>query len=113
IKAAILMVAKTRVLDPRLEVLLCLLGDNPIETLFGRTRMCGGHSPNCSISELWTRFCSAMNLDNVFRHHPELERMSHRLKLVRARDADHVGPTEWTGKISAGSCDIEACYDSG
>ncbi|KAJ7937821.1 hypothetical protein B0H13DRAFT_1852120 [Mycena leptocephala] len=97
VKAAILMVAKTQVLDPRLEVLLCLLGDNPVETFFGRSRMCGGHSPNCSISELWTRFCSAMNLHNVFNHHPELERNPRRLKLVRARDADHVGPkVKWS-----------------
>jgi hypothetical protein len=111
VKAAILMVAQTYVLDPRLDVLLCLLGDNPIETLFGRTRMIGGHSPNCSVSELWTRFCSAMNLDNVFDHHPELEREPRRLKLVRARDADHVGPTQWRGEISADSCDIDACYN--
>ncbi|KAF7351813.1 hypothetical protein MVEN_01142400 [Mycena venus] len=113
VKAAIIMVAQTKVLDPRLDVLLCLLGDNPVETLFGRSRMCGGHSPNCSISELWTRFCSAMNLDNVFKHHPELEKTPRRLKLVRARDTDHVGPTQWVGKISADSCDIDLCYDEG
>lgn len=113
VKAAILMVAKTQLLDPRLDVLICLLGDNPIEVLFGRSRMCGGHSQNCSISELWTRFCSAMNLDNVFRHHPELERKSRRLKLIRARDNDHVGPKQWTGEICARSCHIEACYEAG
>jgi hypothetical protein len=53
-----------------------------------------------------------MNLDNVFDHHPELEQEPRRLKLVRARDADHVGPTQWRGEISADSCDIDACYNS-
>ncbi|KAJ7648444.1 hypothetical protein B0H17DRAFT_1148079 [Mycena rosella] len=113
VKAAIIVTARTQLLDPLLDVLICLLGDNPVETLFGRSRMCGGHAPNCSISELLTRFASAMNLDNVFRHHPELERSPRRLKLVRGRDNDHVGPTQWKGEIAAGSCDIELCYNLG
>ncbi|KAJ7444422.1 hypothetical protein B0H11DRAFT_2250104 [Mycena galericulata] len=61
VKAAILMVAKTRVLDPRLDILLCLLGDNIPSRPF--------------LAEV---ACAA-----------------------------------WTGEISAGSSDIEACYDSG
>ncbi|KAJ7078250.1 hypothetical protein C8R44DRAFT_654684, partial [Mycena epipterygia] len=113
VKAAILMIARTQVLDPRLEVFFSLLGDNPVETIFGRTRMCGRHSPNCSIMELCTRLASAMNLDNVFNHHPELEREPRRLKLVRARDADHVGPRDWKGEVTADSCVIDTCYDSG
>ncbi|KAF8157541.1 hypothetical protein K438DRAFT_2074070 [Mycena galopus ATCC 62051] len=113
IKAAIIVTTKTQLLDPLLDVLICLLGDNPVETLFGRSRMCGGHAPHCSISELLTRFTSAMNLDNVFRHHPELERSPRRLKLVRGRDNDHVSPTQWNGETAAGSCDIEQCYNLG
>ncbi|KAF8206640.1 hypothetical protein K438DRAFT_1962974 [Mycena galopus ATCC 62051] len=113
VKASIIVTARTQLLDPLLDVLICLLGDNPVETLFGRSRMCGGHAPNCSISELLTRFASAMNLDNVFRHNPELERSPRRLKLVRGWDNDHVGPTQWKGETVAGSCDIELCYNLG
>ncbi|KAK7016508.1 hypothetical protein R3P38DRAFT_2785715 [Favolaschia claudopus] len=98
VKAAIMLVARTQILDPLLEVLICLLGDNPVETLFGRTRMKGGHSPNCSIFELLYRLCSAMNMDTVFDHHPELERTPRRL---RGRDADH--PSGLLGGGGSGS----------
>ncbi|KAK7005922.1 hypothetical protein R3P38DRAFT_2794458 [Favolaschia claudopus] len=113
IKAAIIMVARTQLEGPLLEVLICLLGDNPVEILFGRTRMKGGHSPNSGTLELLIRLCSAMNLDDVFNHHPELERKARRLKLIRARDLDHVGPKQWRGDITAGSCNIQACWEAG
>ncbi|KAJ6524757.1 hypothetical protein B0H19DRAFT_842443, partial [Mycena capillaripes] len=74
IKNAILMVPKTRLINGQLKVFICLLGDDFLEALFGRSRMIGGHSPNSSTSELQNRFNSAMNLDYIYRKHPELER---------------------------------------
>lgn len=52
IKNAVLMVPKTRLINGELKVFICLLGDDVLEALFGRSRMIGGHSPNCSIGEL-------------------------------------------------------------
>jgi hypothetical protein len=52
VKNAVFHVAKTQELDSTLGVYLCLLGDDVLETLFGRVRMIGGHSPNVDISEI-------------------------------------------------------------
>ncbi|KAK7050337.1 hypothetical protein R3P38DRAFT_3306578 [Favolaschia claudopus] len=112
VKAAIMMVAQTQDLDPLLDVLICLLGDNPVETLFGRTRMKGGHNPNFGPIEFLIRVGSSMNMDDVYDHHPELEKKPRRLNLVRGRDADHVGPKQWRGDISAGSCDLKTCWEA-
>ncbi|KAG5649359.1 hypothetical protein H0H81_004318, partial [Sphagnurus paluster] len=66
VKNAVLMVPKMYLIDPQLEVFICLLGDDVLESLFGQARMIGGHSPNCSLEELQTHFTSAMNLDLVY-----------------------------------------------
>ncbi|KAJ6498619.1 hypothetical protein DFH09DRAFT_884360, partial [Mycena vulgaris] len=104
---------KTRIINSRLGVYICLLGDDVLESLFGRSRMIRGHLPNCSIGELRDRFSSAINLDCVYAAHPELERKPRRLKLVRTRDLDHLRPERWGREVSAGSCDIEICYKAG
>jgi hypothetical protein len=113
VKNAVLMVPKTRIIDGRLGVYICLLGDDVLESLFGRARMIGGHSPNCSIGELRDRFGSAINLDFVYDKHPELERKPRRLKLLRTQDLDHLRPECWGGEVSADSCDLELCWSTG
>jgi hypothetical protein len=110
VKNAVLTVPKTRLIDGKLKVFICLLGDDVLESLFGRCRMIGGHSPNCSVCELRARFGSAMNLDYIYERHPELERKPRRLKLVRSRDLDHLRPSQWQGEITASSCDLEKCW---
>ncbi|KAJ6600112.1 hypothetical protein B0H10DRAFT_1824973, partial [Mycena sp. CBHHK59/15] len=64
VKNAVLLVPKTRILNGSLKVFICLLGDDVLEALFGRSRMIGRHSPNCSLIELRDRFASAMTLDH-------------------------------------------------
>ncbi|KAF8218166.1 hypothetical protein K438DRAFT_1901061 [Mycena galopus ATCC 62051] len=113
VKNTILMVLKTRIIDGRLGVYICLLGDDVLESLFGRARMIGGHSPNCSIGELQDRFGSAINLDFVYDKHLELERKPRRLKLLRTQDLDHLRPECWGGEVSADSCDLELCWSTG
>ncbi|KAJ7863815.1 hypothetical protein B0H14DRAFT_2574747 [Mycena olivaceomarginata] len=110
VKNAVLTVPKTRLIGGHLGVYICLLGDDVLETLFGRCRMIGGHSPNCSVGELRDRCCSAMNLDAVYEKYPELERPPRRLKLIRTRDLDHVKPGRWEGEVRADSCDLKACW---
>ncbi|KAF7335508.1 hypothetical protein MVEN_02204600 [Mycena venus] len=103
VKAAILMVAKTLDINPRLAVYLCLLGDDPAATFLIAPL------PNSGF-----RFCSAMNLDRVYDLHPELERKPVRLKLVRTRDLDHLRPTQWRGDLVAENCrDIDIHYTAG
>lgn len=113
IKNAVFCVAKSQVLDPELEVFICLLGDDLLEALFGRVRMLGGHSPNVDISEMATRCRSALNLADIFRRHPGWERKPERLKLTRSRDFDHIGPREWRGNVVGKDCDLEKSWKDG
>ncbi|GLB45645.1 hypothetical protein LshimejAT787_2500370 [Lyophyllum shimeji] len=110
---AVLMVPKTRLIDPSLDVFICLLGDDVLESLFGRCRMLGGHSPNCSIGELCDRFGSAMNLDMVYGRSAEFERKLKRLALIRSRGLDHRRPSHWRANILAVSCDTKKCWRDG
>ncbi|KAK6966807.1 hypothetical protein R3P38DRAFT_2590224 [Favolaschia claudopus] len=110
IKNAILMVPKTRLINGELKVFLCLLGDDVLESLFGRSRMIGGHSPNSSVAELQHRFNSAMNLDRIYERYPELERKPRRLAMFRMRHVDHLRPAHFQAELRAKSCDLEACW---
>ncbi|KAK6991620.1 hypothetical protein R3P38DRAFT_2563904, partial [Favolaschia claudopus] len=113
VKNMIFKIAHSKVLNPMLKVFLCLLGDDVLEILFGRSRMIGGHSPNHDVDELRQRICSALRVDKIFEKYPHLERRARRLRLVRNRDVDHLSPREWEGDLTAGSCDIHACYHAG
>ncbi|KAJ7439531.1 hypothetical protein B0H11DRAFT_2355829 [Mycena galericulata] len=113
IKNMIFKIARSKLLNPSLKVFLCLLGDDVLETLFGRSRMIGGHSPNMAIDELRQRLCSALRMDKIFQKYPYLERRARRLRMVRSRDADHLSPRQWEGDTTAQLCDIPACWAAG
>ncbi|KAJ7823384.1 hypothetical protein B0H13DRAFT_2125344 [Mycena leptocephala] len=111
IKNAVLIVPKTRLLNGQLKVFICLLGDDVLEALFGRSRI-GGHSPNCSTGELRDRFASAMRLDHIYEQHPELERKPRRLNMFRIRHVDHLRPSHFKRELCADSCDLEVCWSA-
>ncbi|KAJ7049330.1 hypothetical protein C8F01DRAFT_1352687, partial [Mycena amicta] len=113
VKNAIFLIAKTRVFDPELEVFFCLLGDDVLETFFGRVRMLGGHHPNCGLAEFCTRGRSAMNLDAIFARNPHLERKPDRLNMFRMQHVDHLRPPQWTTELRAKSCDLAECWTAG
>ncbi|KAK7041215.1 hypothetical protein R3P38DRAFT_3310001 [Favolaschia claudopus] len=114
-KNAVLMVPKTRIVNGQLEVYICLLGDDVLEALFGRSRLLGGHSPNCSVGVLRNRFDPAMSLDNIYERHPELERQPLCLNMHRKRhhDVDHLRPSHFKRELRADSCDLEKCWAAG
>ncbi|KAJ6559761.1 hypothetical protein B0H19DRAFT_1069490 [Mycena capillaripes] len=113
VKNVIFMIAHSKILNPFLKVFLCLLGDDVLKILFGRSRMIGGHSPNMAIDELRRRFGSALRLDDIYRRRPHLEKLARRLMLVRSRDVDHLSPRNYVGDITAGSCNTHACFFGG
>ncbi|EEB96566.1 hypothetical protein MPER_04280, partial [Moniliophthora perniciosa FA553] len=113
VKNAVFTVARHLNLDPEMEVFICLLGDDVLETFFGRVRMIGGHSPNCNLYELRYRMAAAKNVDAIFRRHPEWEKRPRRLKLFRGRDCDHLSPGHWNGRVQAKYCDLQKRWDSG
>lgn len=111
LKTAVFHVAKTQELDPDQKVFLCLLGDNGVETLFGRVRMKGRHSPNMDISDFEARLRSGQNMDNILERHPEWERPHSRLNLGRSSAYDHIRPRHWCQDIVARSCNIVECWN--
>ncbi|KIY63144.1 hypothetical protein CYLTODRAFT_403633 [Cylindrobasidium torrendii FP15055 ss-10] len=115
VKAAYARVVQTKLLNPEYNVFLCLLGDDVLETLFGRARMLGGHNPNGDVGEFRRRFCSSIRLDGIFRKWPHWEQISERLaiKMHRAADADHIVPRVCTGELRASSCDLSLCHHNG
>ncbi|KAJ7865520.1 hypothetical protein B0H13DRAFT_2670906 [Mycena leptocephala] len=112
VKNAVLMVAKTRVINGELKGFICLLGDDVLEALFGRSRIIGGHSPNCSVAELRDRFMSAMNLDWIYEQYPEFERQPRRLNMSRMRHVGHLRPRHFQRELRAGSCDLPVIWKS-
>ncbi|KAK7015798.1 hypothetical protein R3P38DRAFT_2786718 [Favolaschia claudopus] len=109
-KNAVLMVSKTRLINGELKVYIYLLGDDVLEALFGRCRITGGHSPNCSIGVLRDRLGSAMNLDYVYERYPELERHPPRLTMIHKRHVDHLRPSHFKRELRTNSCDLESCW---
>ncbi|KAJ7491375.1 hypothetical protein B0H11DRAFT_1859355 [Mycena galericulata] len=112
VKNAVLMVPKTRLINGELKVFICLLGDDVLEALFGRARMIGGHSPNCSVAELRDRFMSAMNLDWIYEQYPEFERQPRRLNMSRMCHVDHLRPRHFQRELRAVSCDLPVVWKS-
>ncbi|KAJ6586611.1 hypothetical protein B0H10DRAFT_2335394 [Mycena sp. CBHHK59/15] len=112
VKNAVLMVAKTRVINGKLKVFICLLGNDVLEALFGCSRMIGGHSPNCSVSQLRDRFVSAMNLDWIYDQYPEFEQQPRHLNMRRMRDVDHLRPVHFKWELCAESCDLPKVWKS-
>ncbi|KAJ7930176.1 hypothetical protein B0H13DRAFT_1702797 [Mycena leptocephala] len=112
VKNAVLMVAKTRVINGELKVFICLLGDDVLEALFGRSRIIGGHSPNCSVAELRDRFMSAINLDWIYEQYPEFERQPRRLNMSCMRHVDNLRPRHFQRELRAGSCDLPVIWKS-
>lgn len=113
IRTAIFRVAHTKILDEDQPVLLCLLGDDVLEVLFGSIRMIGGHCPNVAADEFCNRAAAAVRLQNIFQHYPKWERKARRLMLKRGCDADHLSPRHWKGDLRAGSCNLLGCWNDG
>ncbi|KAJ7925444.1 hypothetical protein B0H13DRAFT_1600490, partial [Mycena leptocephala] len=113
VKSAIFKIAHSKVLNPSLKVFLCLLGDDVLEILFGRSRMIGGHSPNMAVDELRRRFGSVLRIDQIYARMPHLEKLARRLALGRSRDVDHMSPRNFVADLTAGSCDIRLCWLEG
>lgn len=113
VHTAIFRVAHSKLLDGQLKVLLCLLGDDVLEILFGWVRMIGGHSPNVDVDEFRNRCASAIRLDKIFQTYPSWECCPNHLKLKWSRDADHLSPRHWKGELRAETCDLDTCWKNG
>ncbi|KAF6751796.1 hypothetical protein DFP72DRAFT_815971 [Ephemerocybe angulata] len=113
VRTAIFRVAHTKILDPERQVLLCELGDDCLEVLFGCVRMIGGHAPNVSPDVFCHRVGAAVRLRRIFEIYRHWEMKARRLMLKRTRDADHLSPRNWKSELRAISCDLLKCWIDG
>ncbi|KAJ7204078.1 hypothetical protein GGX14DRAFT_369008, partial [Mycena pura] len=112
-KNGFLLVPKTRLLGDEKKVFICLVGDNVLETLFGRIHMIGGHAPNCTLLQWVYRSASARVLDRIYEQYPLWEKKPPRLKMQHSSDLDHLRPAHWKDQnLRADSCDLAACWHS-
>lgn len=79
VKNAAFCLVKQQSLDPYVPFFLGDVGDDPLEILFGRTRMIGGHNYSaCSYAQALDRLDVAKDIDGVFKRHPSLDLCHHR-----------------------------------
>ncbi|KAG1817912.1 hypothetical protein EV424DRAFT_1347798 [Suillus variegatus] len=113
VKNAFFCLAKQQSLDPYAPFFLGDVGDDPLEILFGRTHMIGGHNSACSYAQALDRLGAAKDIDGIFKHHSELDPGHHRLKLMHREGVDHINQEIWKGDIISGRCDFSLAWHKG
>lgn len=113
VKNAYFCVAKQQHIDGVQPFHLFWLGDDHLETLFGRVRMQGGHNPNFTLKQLVDRLAAAMDLESIFARHPNLDLGFRRLKVSRTEHLDHLNPKLWQGCTTANSISLESAWQAG
>jgi hypothetical protein len=113
VKNTFFYLAKQRLLNPNLRVLLMLCGDDRLENLFGRVRMQGAHNCHVDIKTLMERLAAAMDLCRLFTVHPSWDQGHRRLNYSRLEHCDHLKPSAWKGELMASSCNPEAAWFAG
>jgi hypothetical protein len=73
IKNAFFCLAKQQQLDPTQPFYLFQVGDDPLEKLFGKLRMLGGHNSAMSYAQAIERLGHACDLQSVYLRQPDLD----------------------------------------
>jgi hypothetical protein len=113
VKNAAFCLVKQQTLDPYAQFFLGDIGDDPLEILFGRTRMIRAHNSVCSYAQALDRLGAAKDIDGVFKQHPDLDPGHRRLKLTHHEGVDHINRDIWKGDIISGRCDLPLAWSRG
>ncbi|KAG2031646.1 hypothetical protein BDR03DRAFT_831899, partial [Suillus americanus] len=113
IKNIMFCCTKQQNLDPNAPFYLGDVGDDPLEILFGCTRMIRGHNSACSYAQAIDRLGAAKDIDGIFKCHPELDPGHRRLKLTQHEGVDHINREIWQGDIISGRCDLPLAWHRG
>ncbi|KAJ7021355.1 hypothetical protein C8F04DRAFT_1273875 [Mycena alexandri] len=113
VKNAMFCLAKQQALDPTKPFYLFQVGDDPLERLFGKLRMLGGHSFAMNYLQAIDRLGHACDLQGAFMRNPDLEQGERRLSMSRSEGVDHLTMTSWTADLTAGSCHEAAAWGAG
>ncbi|KAG1861685.1 hypothetical protein F4604DRAFT_1929762 [Suillus subluteus] len=112
-KNSMFCIAKQQDLDSHAPFFLGDVRDDPLEILFGRTCMIGGHNSVSSYAQALNHLGTAKDINSVFRHHPNLDPGHRRLKLMCQEGVDHINHEVWKGDIISGRCDLPLAWRSG
>ncbi|KAJ7477836.1 hypothetical protein B0H11DRAFT_2281259 [Mycena galericulata] len=113
VKNAFFCLAKQQQLDPTKPFYLFQVGDDPLEKLFGKLRMFGGHNSAMSYMQAIERLGHACDLQAVFMRQPDLDQGQRRISMSRSEGVDHLNMVSWTGDAIAGICHSASAWDSG
>ncbi|KAJ7443372.1 hypothetical protein FB451DRAFT_1149702 [Mycena latifolia] len=113
VKNAFFCLAKQQILDPTKPFYLFQVGDDPVERLFGKLRMMGGHNSSMNYSQAIDRLGHAADLQGAFMRNPDLDQAERRLNMSRAEGVDHLTMKAFTGNLIAGSCHCPAAWSRG
>ncbi|KAJ7026002.1 hypothetical protein C8F04DRAFT_880454, partial [Mycena alexandri] len=113
VKNAMFCLAKQQALDPTKPFYLFQVGDDPLERLFGKLRMLGGHSFAMNYLQAIDRLGHACDLQGAFMRNPDLEQGERRLSMSRSEGVDHLTMTSWTADLTTGSCHEAAAWGAG
>ncbi|KAJ7915199.1 hypothetical protein B0H13DRAFT_2456801 [Mycena leptocephala] len=111
IKNAFFCLAKQQQLDPTKPFYLFQVGDDPLERLFGKLRMLGGHNSAMSYAQGIERLGHACDLQAVYLRQPDLDQGQRRISMNRAEGVDHLNMVSWTGHAIAGDCHTASVWD--
>ncbi|KAG2354507.1 hypothetical protein BDR07DRAFT_1494468 [Suillus spraguei] len=75
--------------------------------------MIGGHNSACSYAQAIDHLGAAKDIDDMFKHHPDLDLGHHRLELTQHEGVDHINHEIWQGDIIVGQCDLPVAWHMG
>lgn len=113
VKNVMFCLAKQQQLDPTKPFYLFQVGDDPIERLFGKLRMMGGHNSAMNYSQAIDRLGHAADLHAAFLRNPDLDQGERRLNMSRSEGVDHLTMSPCTDNIIASSCHLPTAWRNG
>ncbi|KAJ7805417.1 hypothetical protein B0H14DRAFT_3771691 [Mycena olivaceomarginata] len=113
VKNTMFCLAKQQELDPTSPFYLFQVGDDPLERLFRKLRMLGGHNSAMNYLQAIDRLGHACDLRGAFMRNPDLEQGERRLSMSRSEGVDHLTMKCWTGDLTAGSCHAASAWSAG
>ncbi|KAJ6582641.1 hypothetical protein DFH09DRAFT_1076515 [Mycena vulgaris] len=114
VKNAVFSLAKQNALDPTQPFYLFHVGDDPLERLFGKLRMLGGHNSAMNYAQAIDRLGHAADLQGAFMRNPDLDQGERRLNMSRSEGVDHLTMKSFDeSKLIAGDCHQTGAWDDG
>lgn len=113
VKNVLFSAVRQQVLDDTEHFYVIQVGEDRLETLFGRTRMLGARDSGMNVSLGCDRLSHACDIDDILRKYPRLDCGNRRLSYGWIDGVDHITPDRWYGDVISGQCDIITAWSEG